>query len=89
MKPVVYTAAEVAEIMGCSKGTVYNMVNSGRLSAIRFGPKLIRIPVEAVEALLANPIPIPATDSEEAKRRREKINMAVSLARIAAARSEN
>lgn len=51
MQRAVYTASEAAEIMGCSKGHIYNMVNSGQLSAFRFGPKLIRIPVEAIEAM--------------------------------------
>ena len=83
MNRTVYTAAEAAEIMGCSKGHIYNMVNSGQLSAFRFGPKLIRIPVAAIEALQC--VTTPSSDTVAngpSPSRMEEQRAAVRVARL-------
>ncbi|MGP6170698.1 helix-turn-helix domain-containing protein [Microbacterium sp. A196] len=49
------TVAEVAELMRVSKMTVYRMVHSGDLPAIRFG-RSYRVPESAVTAALQRPI---------------------------------
>lgn len=49
------TVAEVAEIMRVSNMTVYRLVHSGELPAIRFG-RSFRIPETAVEAVLQLPV---------------------------------
>lgn len=51
-KPNLYTIAEVAQFMRVSKMTVYRMVHSGDLPAIRVG-KSYRIPASVVEQILA------------------------------------
>ncbi len=48
------TVAEVADTMRVSRMTVYRMVHSGELPAIRFG-RSYRIPAIAVEDLLRRP----------------------------------
>ncbi|CAN5236761.1 hypothetical protein BH09ACT3_BH09ACT3_04320 [soil metagenome] len=45
------TVAEVADMMRVSKMTVYRMVHSGDLPAIRFG-RSFRVPESAVEAAI-------------------------------------
>ena len=49
------TVAEVADIMRVSKMTVYRLVHSGELPAIRFG-RSFRVPESAVTAALNRPI---------------------------------
>lgn len=49
------TVAEVAEIMRVSKMTVYRMVHSGDLPAVRFG-RSYRVPEAAVAAALQRPV---------------------------------
>ncbi|WP_406246549.1 helix-turn-helix domain-containing protein [Microbacterium sp. M] len=49
------TVAEVAEIMRVSKMTVYRLVHSGELPAIRFG-RSYRVPESAVADALRRPI---------------------------------
>ena len=49
------TVAEVAEMMRVSKMTVYRMVHSGELPAIRFG-RSFRVPESAVTAVIERPI---------------------------------
>ena len=49
------TVAEVADMMRVSNMTVYRMVHSGDLPAIRFG-RSFRIPETAVEAVIQTPI---------------------------------
>jgi excisionase family DNA binding protein len=49
------TVAEVAEMMRVSNMTVYRMVHSGELPAVRFG-RSFRIPESAVVAAIATPI---------------------------------
>ncbi|MFT4122215.1 MAG: helix-turn-helix domain-containing protein [Microbacteriaceae bacterium] len=48
------TVAEVAELMRVSSMTVYRMVHSGELPAVRFG-RSFRIPESAVLAVLQLP----------------------------------
>jgi excisionase family DNA binding protein len=45
------TVAEVAQIMRLSKMTVYRMVNSGALPALKVG-RSVRIPEQVVDAYL-------------------------------------
>ena len=49
------TVAEVAEMMRVSNMTVYRMVHSGDLPAVRFG-RSFRIPESAVVAAIETPI---------------------------------
>lgn len=49
------TVAEVADMMRVSKMTVYRMVHSGELPAIRFG-RSFRVPESAVEAAIESHI---------------------------------
>jgi excisionase family DNA binding protein len=49
------TVAEVADMMRVSNMTVYRLVHSGELPAIRFG-RSFRIPETAVEAVLQMPV---------------------------------
>lgn len=49
------TVAEVAELMRVSKMTVYRLVHSGELPAIRFG-RSYRVPETAVADALQRPI---------------------------------
>ena len=49
------TVAEVAEIMRVSKMTVYRLVHSGELPAVRFG-RSYRVPETAVTDALQRPV---------------------------------
>ncbi|AWB88248.1 helix-turn-helix domain-containing protein [Homoserinimonas hongtaonis] len=49
------TVAEVADMMRVSKMTVYRLVHSGELPAIRFG-RSFRVPESAVEAAVQSHI---------------------------------
>ncbi len=49
------TVAEVAELMRVSKMTVYRLVHSGELPAVRFG-RSYRLPETAVAEALQRPI---------------------------------
>ena len=49
------TVAEVAEMMRVSKMTVYRLVQSGELPAIRFG-RSFRVPESAVASVVENHI---------------------------------
>ena len=49
------TVAEVADIMRVSKMTVYRLVHSGELPAVRFG-RSYRVPETAVAAALQRPV---------------------------------
>ncbi len=49
------TVAEVAEMMRVSKMTVYRLVHSGELPAIRFG-RSFRVPESAVEEAIERPV---------------------------------
>jgi len=49
------TVAEVADMMRVSNMTVYRLVKSGELPAVRFG-RSYRIPETAVEAVVQLPI---------------------------------
>lgn len=51
------TVAEVADIMRVSKMTVYRLVHSGDLPAVRFG-RSYRVPESAVTAALEAPVQI-------------------------------
>ena len=49
------TVAEVAEMMRVSNMTVYRLVHSGELPAVRFG-RSFRIPESAVAAAIETPV---------------------------------
>ena len=49
--PQFYMVAEVAELTRVSRMTVYRMVHSGELPAVRFGSSY-RVPKSAIDALL-------------------------------------
>lgn len=50
--PRFLTVAEVADMMRVSKMTVYRMVHSGELPAVRMG-RSFRVPLKAVEEMVA------------------------------------
>ncbi len=50
--PRFLTVAEVAEVMRVSKMTVYRMVHSGQMPAVRMG-RSFRVPQKAVDDLIA------------------------------------
>jgi excisionase family DNA binding protein len=50
------TVAEVAALMRVSKMTVYRLVHSGELAAVRVGRSL-RVPEQAVQAYLREAMP--------------------------------
>lgn len=47
------TIAEAGRLMGVSRSAAYVMAASGRLPVVRLGPRLTRVPVSALDALLA------------------------------------
>jgi excisionase family DNA binding protein len=49
------TVAEVADTMRVSRMTVYRLVHSGELPAIRFG-RSFRVPESAVQRALSTPV---------------------------------
>ncbi|MDD9207603.1 helix-turn-helix domain-containing protein [Georgenia sp. 10Sc9-8] len=51
--PRFLTVAEVAELMRVSKMTVYRMVHSGEMPAVRMG-RSFRVPQKAVEDLISS-----------------------------------
>ncbi len=48
------TVAEVADVMRVSKMTVYRLVHSGELPAVRFG-RSFRVPASAVDEVVTRP----------------------------------
>lgn len=49
--PVLLTPKDVMDILGVGKNTVYRLLNSGELSAIRFG-RSWKIPVDSIQTLV-------------------------------------
>ena len=49
------TVSEVADVMRVSKMTVYRLVHSGELPAVRFG-RSYRVPQSAVQQVLKNAV---------------------------------
>ena len=49
------TVTEAAELLGISRGLAYEMVRTGKLTALRFGKRLL-IPKIAIEQLLQSTI---------------------------------
>jgi excisionase family DNA binding protein len=58
----ILTVAEVAEVMRVSKMTVYLLVNSGDMPAVRFG-RSYRVPENAVEQYLKGAVVDGQSDS--------------------------
>lgn len=50
---MVYTVAEAAQELRCSKSAVYLMVAEGRLRSYRIGKRGVRIPEDALDAVKA------------------------------------
>ncbi len=66
----VYTVAELAKRLKVDRKQIYRLIQSGQLSAIRLGPRLYRIPLAAVTALLRvpaddRPVTYATTDAPE------------------------
>ncbi len=53
MTPRMLRVADVAARWSCHRDTVYDLIARGVLEAKRFGPKMIRVPLAAVEAMEA------------------------------------
>lgn len=47
-----YRPGEVATLLGCSRTTAYELINSGKIPSIRIG-NLLRVPADALEKLIA------------------------------------
>ena len=47
------TVNQVADEIGCHPNTVRNHIKSGQLSAVRFGPRLVRIKRSDLEVFLS------------------------------------
>lgn len=43
---------KVAELLGCSRVTVWRLARAGKLRAVRIGPRLVRYRMADVEALV-------------------------------------
>lgn len=52
-EPRYYRAKDVAWFLGISPAAVYRMVAAGELQAVRAGKRMLLIPAEEVERLLA------------------------------------
>ena len=50
--PVVLTPAEAMEVLGVGKNTIYRLLNSGKLPAIRIG-RSWRITLEAIQTFIS------------------------------------
>jgi excisionase family DNA binding protein len=46
-------ANDVAIVLNCSKKTVYRLIESGELAAVRISPKLLRVHPDALRAYLS------------------------------------
>lgn len=47
------SVAQVAEEIGCHPNTVWNHIKSGQLTAVRFGPRLVRVKRSDLELFLS------------------------------------
>lgn len=65
--PRCYTVKEVADILGVHCNSVYELVKTGRLGAVRIGKTRMRIPEYALEEFL-NPPPKPQESTIKPKR---------------------
>lgn len=54
------TLIEAAEYVGCDQRTIRRYVAAGKLTGYRLGPRLIRVDLNEVDALMQ---PIPAGDA--------------------------
>lgn len=65
--PRFVTVAEVADLMRVSKMTVYRMIHSGEIPAIRVG-KSFRVPQQAVQQLIGQNLQVwdPSRDQDVA-----------------------
>ena len=57
------TVSEVADLMRVSRMTVYRMIHSGELPAVRFG-RSYRVPLEAVQAIVTDTDAATGTDND-------------------------
>lgn len=49
--PIVLSPAEAMEVLGVGKNTIYRLLNTGKLPAVKIG-RMWRIPVSALDELL-------------------------------------
>lgn len=68
MEKVLLTVTEVGQMLGWSSKLVNELVRRGDLQAIEFGRRT-RVPVVAVEELLAKPVPVGRKVEENDRRR--------------------
>jgi len=61
------TVVEVADVMRVSKMTVYRLVHSGELPAVRVG-RSFRVPQDALDHYLATSLPIEPTVADEGRK---------------------
>ena len=57
------TVTEVADMMRVSRMTVYRMIHSGELPAVRFG-RSYRVPLEAVQDIVTDTDAATGTDND-------------------------
>lgn len=69
--PVVLTPAEAMDILGVGKNTLYRMLHSGQLPAIRIG-RIWRINLESLQAYLSHPPTLPNGCNDAANRTRQR-----------------
>ncbi len=62
-----YTPAEVAGIVGVSDQTILERIHTGKLYAVRLGPRLFRIPLGSLMQFLGVPPAIRRTVDPNAK----------------------
>jgi excisionase family DNA binding protein len=73
VKPLVLTVAGTAEVLAISEALVRRMVKDGRLPSVEFEAKSVRIPVAAVEELVARSM-------DEARGQRERLDLELANA---------
>jgi excisionase family DNA binding protein len=56
VRPAYLSRRQTAEYLGITTKTVDRWIASGRLDAVRIGPRLLRIPVASIEALLTEAV---------------------------------
>lgn len=54
MQPLVYTVAQVAQMLQVTRASVLNWIREGRIAAIRVSPRSTRIRRDELERILAH-----------------------------------
>ncbi|MBD0734089.1 helix-turn-helix domain-containing protein [Streptomyces sp. CBMA29] len=58
--PAFYTPVEVAQMLRVSRMTVYRLIDTGELEAVRVG-RLLRVPASALETFYSRPTAVSLT----------------------------